>query len=62
MRARLRRRGRGHCARVSDLLEPDVPPDDAERVEELDDADSFARPDEEPGIEGEEHVGLTPPD
>ena len=50
-----------------DLLEPDVPAD-AGRIEEEDRSDDVAdvdvdalRADEVPGIEGEEHLGLTPP-
>ena len=41
-----------------DFLRPDVPPDDEERIDALDDA---AEADDVPGIEGEEHLGLTPP-
>jgi hypothetical protein len=54
-----------------DLLEPDVPPGDDEKVRDEDRRDDVAEPeaqeavereDDVPGIEGEEHLGLTPPD
>ena len=54
-----------------DLLEPDVPPpgdrtvDDEDRrddVADLEAQEALEREDDAPGIEGEEHLGLTPPD
>ena len=53
-----------------DLLRPDVPPDDEEKIRDEDRRDDVAEPeaqqalereDDAPGIEGEEHLGLTPP-
>ncbi len=41
-----------------DLLRPDVAPDDDDRVRADDEASDR---DDPPGIEGEEHLGLTPP-
>ncbi len=53
-----------------DLLRPDVPPDDEEKIRDEDRRDDVAEPEAQqalereadaPGIEGEEHLGLTPP-
>ena len=56
---------------TDDLLEPDVPPEGDDKVRDEDRRDDVAEPeaqdaverkDDVPGIEGEEHLGLTPPD
>lgn len=54
---------------AEDLLEPQVPPEmpvrDEDRTDDLGadrDPDEHAREEDQPGIEGEEHLGLTPPD
>jgi hypothetical protein len=53
-----------------DLLEPDVPPPGERTIEDEDRRDDVAEPeaqeaverdDDVRGIEGEEHLGLTPP-
>jgi hypothetical protein len=55
---------------TDDLLQPDVPPE-GEKIRDEDRRDDVADPeaqealereDDAPGIEGEEHLGLTPPD
>ncbi len=54
---------------TDDLLQPDVPPE-GEKLQDEDRRDDVADPDAQdaldreddvPGIEGEEHLGLTPP-